>query len=470
VKAALPGLLLLMLAASGPAAAQNQSQAVVPRPFLGGVPDTAPPTTETLQLTILNAIDRGLSHNLGLLTSTHDIDRAQAARWEALDDLQPHLDGHLVGSRQEVNLKAYGFPLPPGVPSIVGPFNIFDARLSVSQQLLDLSANDGVRAADHNLEAARHTYQSARDLVVLVTANLYLEGLAGQARVESARAQLETARALHTQATDLRSAGVVADIEVLRAEVELSTAEQRATRAANDLETSKLNLARVIGLPPGQAFTLVDQVPYVPVPQTTLEEALDQAYRSRPDYLAALERVQAAEAHRQSVAAEALPSAGVTADYGAIGPTISDSHSTFTIAGTLRVPILQGGHHKSRVAEAEAALKDRQAEADDLRAGIYYDVRTAFLNLGASEAVLRTADRARTLAEDELTQARDRFAAGVASNIEVVQAQGAVALANEQYTSALYQFNVNKALLARGIGLAEQATRDFLGGLGNGGR
>jgi outer membrane protein TolC len=466
VKAALPGLLAGLVAAA-PAAAQVPTAPAPPRAFLGGVPDTQPPTG-TLSLTLLDAIDRGLAHNLGLLTAGRDVDRAQAARWQALSDLLPSLDGRLALTREQVNLKAFGFPLPAGVPSVVGPFNVFDARLSLSQSVFDLSAIDGARAEAHGVAAAQHSYQSARDLVVLVTANLYLQSLAGRARVASVQAQLDTAQALYDQAVDLRNAGLVAAIDVLRAQVELNTAQQRLTQAQNDLETSKLQLAHVIGLPLGQAYTLVDEIPYVPVPQTTLQEALDEAYRSRPDYLAALERVRAAEARRSAVAAESLPSAKVTADYGDIGPAVSDSHGTFNVTGAVSVPILSGGDRHGRLIQADAALRDRQAEADDLRAGIYYEVRTTFLNLQASEQVLKTADQARTLAADELTQARDRFAAGVASNIEVIQAQGAVALANEQYTSALYQFNVNKALLARGVGAAERLTRQFLGGLGNG--
>jgi outer membrane protein len=175
--------------------------------------------------------------------------------------------------------------------------------------------------------------------------------------------------------------------------------------------------------------------------------------------------VQAAEASRASVAAESLPSATVNADFGDIGSSIGDAHSTFSVTGAVHVPIFSGGSRRARLLRADTTLQDRRAEAEDLRAGIYYEIRTAFLNLEAAEDSLHTAERARTLAADELTQARDRFAAGVASNVEVVQAQAAVAFANEQYTGALYQFNVSKALLARGIGGAEQSIRDFLGGL-----
>lgn len=458
----LPSLLLAALCAAAPAAAQSDNHSLPPA-FRGGVPDDGPPADTPLSLGILDAIDRGLTHNLGLLAAERDIDRAEGARWQALSDLLPDINGGVTFSRQQVNLKAFGFPLPAGVPPIVGPFNIFDARVSLSQSIFDWSAITSARAETHRVASARHSYQSARDLVVLVTTNLYLNALATRARAESAEAQLGTAQALSDQAVDLRRAGVIATIDVLRANVELNTARQRATVARNDHETAKLELARVVGLPLGQAFTLVDDVPYVPAPDTTLDDALARAYATRPDYLAALERLRAAEADRAAVAAESLPAASLNANYGDIGPSIGDSHGTFNISAAITVPIFSGDR-RGRTVTAAAAVRDRRAEVEDLRAGIYYEIRTTFLNLQASEDVLHTAELGRELAAAELTQARDRFAAGVTSNIEVVQAQAAVALANEQYTGALYQFNVNKALLAHGVGAAEQAIRDFLGG------
>jgi outer membrane protein TolC len=222
-----------------------------------------------------------------------------------------------------------------------------------------------------------------------------------------------------------------------------------------------------MGLPIGQPFTLVDELPNVPVPEMTIEEALDRAYKARPDYQAALERVRAAEADRQSIIGEALPSVRINADYGAIGLglTPSDARTTFSVAGAVNVPIFQGGRTQGRLIQANSDLRDRRAEAEDLKAGIYYDIRSAFLDLQSSGEQLQVATRARELSAQQLTQARDRFAAGVASNIEIVQAQEAVAEASEQYISALYSYNVAKALLARGLGVAEEATRQFLGGV-----
>ncbi len=156
----------------------------------------------------------------------------------------------------------------------------------------------------------------------------------------------------------------------------------------------------------------------------TLEEALARAYRERPDYLAAQERVQAAESARRAIVGEALPSVRVTADYGAIGLHISSALPTFSIVGALSVPIFEGGRVQGRLAEADSELRTRRAQAEDAKAEIYYDVRTAFLDLKATEEALQTATRGRELADQQLTQSRDRFAAGVTSNIEVVRVAG----------------------------------------------
>ncbi len=313
--------------------------------------------------------------------------------------------------------------------------------------------------------AAQYNVRSARDLVVLVAGNLYLQTLAAGARVASAQAQLQTAQAIFAQATDLKESGIVPGIDVLRAEVQLGSERQRSTAATNELEKSKLQLARVMGLPAGQAFTMNEELPYLPAPDMTLEQALDQAYKTRPDYMAAQERLAAAEAERRAAVGELLPSVRVNADYGAIGLSPADAVPTYSLSGNVTVPIFNGGRSRGRLVQAEAELRTRRSELDDLKAGVDYDVRSAFLDLKSSDEQLQVATRSRDLAQQALTQARDRFAAGVASNIEVVQAQEAVATSSEQYISALYNYNIAKALLARGIGIAEAAARQYLGGV-----
>jgi len=432
-------------------------------PYLRGVP-TGTASADTLSLTIIDAIQRALDHNLGTLLAEQRIGEAGGARQRVLSDLLPDVRARLSASRQKVNLAAFGFPLPAGIPPVVGPFNVYDARVFLSQAIFDLHAINSARAETHNLDAARFDYKNARDLVVLVSADSYAQALAASALVDAARAQLQTAEALRQQAQDLKQGGLVAGIDVLRAEVQVDTAQQRLTATQADFDKSKLQLARIIGLPLGQAFTLADPMRSVVYPDITLDAALDRAYQSRSDYQAALARIEAAEANRRAINGEALPSMRVTADYGQIGLTPGSAQGSFNVTGALNVPIFQGGRVRGRLVEADAELKTRHTEADDLRAGIYYEVRAAFLDMQAGQEQLRVATRARVLAGAQLEQARDRFAAGVAGNIEVVQAQEAVALASDQYISAMFTSNLATGNLVRAMGIAEDAARLLLGG------
>lgn len=460
MKAAL--FVAFLLVAQGVNAQSQESNST--SPFFRGVP-TGTASAEPIALSVADAITRALKYNLGVMTAEQGRTRAQGARYQELADLLPNVNGRVSETRQKINLAAFGFPLPAGFPSIVGPFNLFDARLYVTQSVVDLKALNEYRAETHKTAAAEFSYKSARDLVVLVSGNAYLQALAAAARSDSARAQLQTAEALYRQAGDLRQSGIVAGIDVLRAEVQVGTQRQRATAAQNDFEKSKLQLARIIGLPIGQTFTLSDELPYLPVPSMTLEDALDRAYKTRPDYQAALERVKAAEASRKASSAESLPSVRVNADFGDIGTTVTEARGTFAIMGAVNVPIFQGHRDRGRQMEADADLRARQAEAEDLKAGIYYDVRSAFLDLQATEEQLKVATRGRDLAAQQLAQSRDRFAAGIADNIEIIQSQEAVALATEQYIAALYGYNFAKGLLARGLGDAEAGLQQILGGV-----
>ena len=469
---AAPIVLVLLLAT--PVAAQPridiQSQlAPAATPFLGGVP-TGTATREVVTITVFDAIVRALQHNLGVLLAEDGVGRARGVRWKMLSELLPNVNGHISETRQKINLQAFGFgsvggPSFPGVPNIVGPFNVFDARVSVSQSVVDFAALNDARAETHHFEAARLMSQNARDFVINVAGTLYVHALGSRARAESARAQQQTAQALYEQALDLKQSGLVAGIEVLRAEVQLSTEIQRATVTANEFEKAKLQLARAIGLPLGQDFALDANLPGLPLSDLTIDSAIEQAYRTRPDYQAALERVRAAEATRRAAASSLLPSLRVNADYGDIGLSAGDAQVTYAVSGVVSIPIFQGGRARGKLLEADADLRQRRAEAEDLKASIYYEVRTAFLDLEATAQQLKTATRARDLAAQQRIQARDRFAAGVASNIEVVQAQEAVAIANEQFISAQYGYDLAKGGLLKGIGAGEAMLRQLMRGV-----
>jgi outer membrane protein TolC len=454
-------IVTLVVGMSAPAVAQQDIQiGASTNPFMGSAPHGTA-TADTIQLSVKDAVQRALQYNLGLLLQEEAVKTAHGARWRALASLLPDVSAGTTASRQVINLDAYGFP---GEPSIIGPFNVVDARVYVSQPILDLRAAHEARAASANERAERLGVRTARDLVTLVAVNLYLESVAATSRIEAAHAQQATAETLFKQASDMKGAGVVAGIDVLRAQVQLQNQRQRTIRAENDFEKSKLQLARAIGLPSGQSFTLTDQIPYAPLADVTLESALKTAFESRADYLAARERVTAANASRQAAAAEHIPTLHLDADYGAIGQTPSDAHATYRMAGTVRIPIFDGGRSTARRLESEAQLKRREAELEDFRGRVEYDVRAALLDLRAAGQQLEAAQANVTLAGQELEQARDRFAAGVAGNLEVSQAQQAVASASDSYIEALYAHNLAKASLARAVGTAEQSVMTFLGG------
>ena len=464
-----------LAAAQGQAASPGSGQparsaplSVPPGSFLGGVP-AGDATGAVERLTVVSAISRALQHNLGVLTAEQNLGKAQGARWRLLADLLPNVNGRVGETRQIINLAAFGFSGGPGsplgdLPTLVGPFNVFDARIFVSQSVLDFGALNGARAEAHNVEAARLMFRSARDYVIHVSGSLFVQALAASARADAARSQEEAARTLHRQALDLKQGGLIAGIDVLRAEVQLSTQTQRSTIAGNEFEKAKLQLARAIGLPLGQRFDLDPALPNLPAADISLDDAVAIGYRTRPDYKAALERLGAAEATRRSIVGDALPSVRVNADFGEIGLSPADARATFAVTGAVNVPIFQGGRTRGRLIEADADIRSRRAEAEDLKASIYYEVRAAFLDLDATARQLALAGKTRDLANQQLTQARDRFAAGVASNVEVVQAQDAVAVATEQFISAQYGYDLAKGALVRGTGTSEDLLRQLLGG------
>lgn len=220
---------------------------------------------------------------------------------------------------------------------------------------------------------------------------------------------------------------MAAGIDVQRAQVQLQAQQQRLIVAENDFAKKKLVLARAIGLPLGQELTLTDGVPYAEFPLPGLDAALEMAYRNRGDYLSALDRVKAAELQRKAALGKGRPSLNLDANYGIIGQRVDQNHGTFAVAASLNIPIFEGGKVRGEVLEADAGLRKRQAEAEELRARTYYEIRSSFLDLQSARDRVKVAQGAEKLAEEQLRESKDRFAAGVANTIEVVQSQETLA-------------------------------------------
>ncbi len=422
-----------------------------------------------MDLSLREALNRGLKYNLALVEGGENVATRRALRLQALSQILPTLNARPSVVEQQINLKAFGFPLPPGTPGVVGPFHVWDARGALSNNF-SVESWRNYRARNEAIQAAELSVRDARDQVVQVVIQLYLEVIASKARITSSQAQVNTAEQLYRQAVDRKNAGLAPGIDVLRAQVELQSQQQRLIAYEGDLEKRKLALARAIGLPPGQQFRITEDVPYAPLPsEFSLELSLTEAFRMRADYRAAEVLVRAAEISVSSARAGRLPSLAFNADYGVIGPHLNELHGTFSVSAGANIPLFDAGRVRANVETAESELRQRKAERDDLRGRIDAGVRDAFIDLRSAGRQVEVARSNLGLAQQQVTQAQDRFAAGVTNNLEVVQAQQALAAANENVISSLYSFNSAKAALARARGDSDEAVSRYLTGKDNAG-
>jgi len=431
----------------------------------GSVPETKP-TPGELPLTFSDAIERALRHNLAGLLSEYNTISARGEKWKQLSDLLPHVSADVQEVAQKTSLEALGLRSFPGasgpLPRAVGPFSYFDARTSATQRLFDWKAIQKYRSAASSEVVAQLDLKDARDLVVLAAGNSYLQAIAGAARVETAQAQVETAKALYQKAVAQQQAGVSPAIDTLRAQVQYQTRRQQLIAATNDFAKQKLVLARVIGLAPGQEFTLADKAPYDAFPIPDLQTSLQRAYAMRSDYKSAQSRLLAAQFERSAAVAGYFPTLNFAANYGEIGKVPGELIPTFLVSGTLNIPIFEGGKVHSDVLKADAGLRQAQAQLADVRGQIDQDVRNALLDLKSSSEQVEVAQSSVNLADQALTQSQDRFTAGVTDNLEVIQAQEAVATAHESLISSLYLHNLAKVSFARAIGRAQEGVLEYL--------
>lgn len=429
-------------------------------PYAGSLPQ-GKATNEVIELSIADALERGLKYNLGLYLSERSTDQTRAERLRALSNLMPVVNGGFTEEADKINLKAFGFNFP-GFPSAVGPFGLTELQASGTWNPINLHYINNLHAASQDVKAAQFSYRDARDTVVLAVGANYLLTIANESRVASAEAELKAAQALYQLAVDQETAGIAPNIDTLRARVQLQTQQSLLITAQNDLEKQRISLARVIGLPVRQKFALVNRVPYEPLPESELENAYERALQTRPDYQAALASLKAAQYSEQAAWQQRLPSIGFSGNYGVLGYTPSSLAPNWTAAATLDIPIFQGGRVEADVQQSRTTLKERQAQVDNLKGSIEQEIENALLDLKAAAQQVEVAKTGLDYAQETLEQSQDRFAAGVTNNVEVVQAQQQLASANEQYIGSLYAHNIAKVLLARAIGNAEQAVKQYL--------
>jgi outer membrane protein TolC len=448
---------------TNPSALATQRQ----NPFLGSAP-AGQATGDVIHLSLAEAIALGLRFNLGLIESTQTSANVRAQQLRSLAALLPDVSFEAKDVLANASLKEFGLRLPaipgiPGLPATTGAFGFQDTRLSVTQSIYNSAIRNGYQAEKHAQQASLLSSRDARDVVVYAVGTAYFQVVAADARVETTKAQLITARELDQQTADRVNSQISPEIDSLRARVERQSAEQQVTNAANDLEKARLTLARITGLPPDQMFT-TSEIAYRPLTGLTEQSAIAHAREFRSDLLSAAATMHEAESRVRSAKGEKLPAFSFHADYGLAGVNIGSLNQVYTIAGQLSVPIYSGGRIQADIDEAQTNLARRQAEFGDLEGRVAYDVRVAWLDVQASDSSVNVAESNRALAERALAQSQDRYLNGVTNYLELLRAQEAVTTAAENYIRSAYSFNVAKIALARAMGAAESQIQNFFGG------
>jgi outer membrane protein TolC len=429
--------------------------------FLGSVP-SGEVSAQPLDLTLEDAIQRGLRNNLGIILSGTQTAAARAERLSQLQGLLPSVDAKAQESLMQVDLAAEGLRIP-GIPTIVGPFGYTDVRASLTWSLVDIKSLRSYLASKHSFTSAQLTAEDARQMVVLTVGNAYLLVVADETQVASVQAQVTTSKVSLDQAVANHQAGTAPLLDELRARVDYQTLQQQLIVARNALEKDRLSLARTIGLPLAQKFNLVDKAPYTAFDQLDVDDAIKQAHANRKDLRAMLEQTSAAVEQRKAATADRFPVLSTNVDYGDIGVNVRHSHGTVDASGSISVPVFKEFALRGEAEQAQSQLDTSRAQLSDMNAQVDADVRDALLDIQSAQQQVEVAHSSVDLANEALSEAQQRYKAGVSDNLEVSQAEQSVAQANDQYVSSLYRHNVAKLSLARALGAAEDY-KSYLGG------
>lgn len=414
--------------------------------------------SEVLRLTLDQGVARALKQNTTAQIAVLTAAQTEQDRKIALSELLPQAQFGLTEEWQRVNILAQfgGTKIFPGIPEHVGPYSIFSTGPSFNGPLFDLSLFRRYQASRNAANASKAESLSTREQVILLVVSQYIGTLRSMADVQASQSRVDLAQALYNQAADLQKEGVGTGIDTLRANVELQNENQRLIQAQATRETSLFALSRLLNLDPRQKIELADSLSFFDTPQPDVEASIEQGLQARPEWKSLEEQIRAAQNQKKAANAERLPSIHFSGNWAELGTTPSVVIPTYTYSGTVSVPLFTGGRIRAENIRADLDIQKLHQQQMDLRNQIALDVKTALINLDSARNEVTVANLGVQLSKEEVDQARDRFNAGVANNIEVIQAQDSLARANDNQIAALYRFNQARADLARAIGAMEK--------------
>jgi outer membrane protein len=414
--------------------------------------------TQVLKLTLDQAVALALKQNptaqIAILTAAQSEQDKNIAR----ADLLPQVNAKISDEAQKVNLLAqFGGKTPfPGFPKTIGPYQLFSAGPTFGGPVFDLTLWKRYQAARETMSASKANSLSTREQVILLVVSQYIGTLRAVANVQASQSRVELAQALYDQAADLQKEGVGTGIDTLRSNVELQNEKQRLIQAETDRETSLFGLSRLLNLDPRQPVELGDSLSFFDTPQPEVETSLELALAERQEWKALESQIKAAGSQKKAAQFSRLPSLRFDGDFAYVGTSGNTTLPTYTYQASVNLPIFTGGRIHAEIVRADLEIRKLEQQQADLRNQIALDVKTALLNLNSARNEVQVANLGVVLSKEEVDQARDRFKAGVANNIEVIQAQDALSRANDNQIAALYRFNQARADLARSIGQMEK--------------
>jgi outer membrane protein TolC/ABC-type transporter Mla MlaB component len=418
------------------------------------LPASAP--AEVLKLTLDQAVALALKQNttaqIAILTAAQSVQDKNIARAELL----PHADLDVSDSVQRINLEAFLGHKIPGFSQHAGPFQVFQAGPSFGTPVFDLTLFRRFQAARDAANAGKADSLSTREQVILLVVSQYIGTLRNIADVEASQSRVDLAKALYDQAADLQKEGVGTGIDTLRANVELQNENQRLIEAEANRETSLFGLSRLLNLDPRQKIELADALSFFDTPQPDVEASIDTGLATRQEWKSLQEQVRSAEHDKKASSESRLPSMKFQGNWAYTGASSTTGIPTYNYEVSASMPLFTGGRIHAEIVRADLSLQKLHEQQADLRNQIALDVKTALINLDSARNEVKVANLGVQLSNEEVDQARDRFKAGVANNIEVIQAQDSLARANDNQITALYRFNQGRADLARAVGQMEK--------------
>jgi outer membrane protein len=422
-------------------------------------PPASPAASEPIALSLSDAVARALSEGTTARLAAERTAQSRARADQARASLLPQIDAEVQDSNEILNLKTFGLTVP-GFPSLVGPFNVFDAHVRVATRLIDVAAYRRWRAARQGIVVSDLERRQTENEVAAAVATLYVALHRAEVSIEASRANVALASKLFELAEDQRKAGVATALDATRANVSVARQRQLLIVAENRRDGARLALFRAIGLDLGASVVLTDplQGPAAGETLPSFESALARARDSRPELRTASERVRQADLALSADRAERLPSLGGQFQGGYNGNHVRDLDWNRVFGATLSIPIFTGGRLGSRIAEEESRRREALISEHDAEIQVEQDVRQALLNAESARTRAGVAVENERLARQELEFARDRFTNGVATSIEIDDAQAALTRAQDDRIDATADEAQARFDLARATG----AIRDYI--------